>query len=185
METRCRRGKTSRGKILRGRLFDAPPSRRRTMESTDKGKTQETLRSGAGRNKPATLKRRKPSRWCKTTGVEQDLKRGCFGSEHPSTDGWGEDALRHLDERGYTIHLARPAREIGTKPKRGRFESSARGDGRTRDESERKCAQHPEVGHTARCEWRKDQTPKVGSEMGKTRGGSEEGRTTRSPEPRG
>jgi len=127
LETRCRRGKTSRGKVLRGRLFDAPPSRRRTMESTNKGKTQETLRSGAGCNKPATLKRRKPSRWCKTTRVEQGLKRGCFGSEHSSTDGWGEDALRDLDERGVTRSISsgrreksgRSPREEGSKAPRG------------------------------------------------------------------
>jgi len=53
-------------------------------------------RSAAGCNKPATVARRKPSRWCKTTRAERDFRGGTSEAEVGSRGPAGVDAQRHV-----------------------------------------------------------------------------------------
>jgi hypothetical protein len=78
--------------------------------------TPRTPRPSAGRNKPAGLQRRKPSRWCETTRTEHDIgvwkpwsEGGAEQSAPPGVDAAG-DTRRRGDKR------ARPREEESVDP---------------------------------------------------------------------
>jgi len=50
------------------------------VRSASHHETRRTSQLAAGCNKPATSGRRKPSEWCKTTGMERDFWRGISGN---------------------------------------------------------------------------------------------------------
>jgi len=67
-------------------------------------------RSGAGCNKPAGSARRKPSRWCKTTRTERDLRLDA-ASRRQSPQGWRREWTHRESPDGEVERI--PREEVG------------------------------------------------------------------------
>jgi hypothetical protein len=118
--------------ILRG-VGTARGRDRRPGNRSDEPETRRTPRLAAGCNKPATLRRSKPTRWCKTTRLERDSWSGRPGAEGAVATSCREwTPVEHVDEGAMrsdeTCRAAMPdAGSVRTNPRRGgRFPTGAK-----------------------------------------------------------